>query len=204
VRVPHTRHVLARVKYLPVAGYIGAILLANWLISTFPPIVVWPLPELRAPAGVLAAGFVFSFRNLTQETLGRRFSVLAILVGAGLSWLITANAQLGGPVGLAVASGAAFLLSELLDYAVYTPMRRRGWVRAMLASDLAGQIFDSLVFLLTAFGPGGLVFLAGQIVGKAWCTWVTVGAMVLARRLVPGWQPRYAAATETSMDSGGT
>jgi uncharacterized PurR-regulated membrane protein YhhQ (DUF165 family) len=180
------------VKYLPAAGYVGAILLANWLIASFPPIVVWPLPELRAPAGVLAAGFVFSFRNLTQETLGRRFSVLAILVGAGLSFFITANAQLGGPLGLAFASGIAFLLSELLDYAVYTPMRRRGWVRAMLASDLAGQIFDSVVFLTTAFGPGGLVFLAGQIVGKAWCTWVTVGAMVFARRIVPAWAPRYA------------
>jgi uncharacterized PurR-regulated membrane protein YhhQ (DUF165 family) len=183
-------------KYLPVVGYVGSILLANWLIATFQPIVVWPWPELRAPAGVLAAGFVFSFRNLTQETLGRQFSVLAIFVGAVLSWIITADVHLGGPLGLAFASGGASLLSELLDYAVYTPMRRRGWVRAMLASDLAGQVFDSIVFLSTAFGPAGLVFLAGQIVGKAWCTWVTVGLMILARRAVPGWEPRLSTASE--------
>ncbi len=182
-------------RWLPFVGYVAAILLANWLIATFPPIVVWPLPELRAPAGVLAAGFVFSFRNLTQETLGRRFSVLAILVGAALSYLVSANAQLGGPLLLPLASGLAFLLSETLDFAVYTPMRRRGWIRAMAASDLAGQVFDSAVFLTSAFGPGGLAFLAGQIVGKAWCTWVTVGVMILARRSVPGWQPRPAVAT---------
>lgn len=180
----------AHMRYLPAAGYVGAIILANWMISTFPPVIVWPIPQLYAPAGVLAAGFVFSFRNLTQETLGRRFSVLAIFVGAGLSWVITADAHLGGPVGLALASGGAFLLSELLDYIVYTPMRRRGWIRAMLASDLAGQVLDSLVFLSTAFGPAGLVFLAGQIVGKAWCTWITVGLMVWARRAVPAWEPR--------------
>jgi uncharacterized PurR-regulated membrane protein YhhQ (DUF165 family) len=186
------------VKYLPIVGYVGSILLANWLIVTFPPVTVWPWPQLLAPAGVLAAGFVFSFRNLTQETLGRRFSVLAILVGATLSWFVSADAHLGGPVSVPLASGAAFLLSELLDYSVYTPMRRHGWVRAMAASDLAGQVFDSAVFLIAAFGYGGLGFLAGQIVGKAWCTWVTVGLMILARRAVPGWQPRPVANSKVS------
>jgi len=177
-------------KYLPVVGYIGSILLANWLIATFPPIVVWPWPELRAPAGVLAAGFVFSFRDLTQETLGRWFSILAILIGAVLSYVVTSEASLGGPLSLAVASGTAFLLSELLDFAVYTPLRRHGWVRAIIASNLVGQVVDSLVFLAAAFGPAGLMFLAGQIVGKAWCTWATAGLIVLFRRAVPSWQPR--------------
>ena len=177
-------------KFLPLAGYIGSILLANWLIVTFPPIVVWPFPELRAPAGVLAAGFAFSFRDLTQETLGRGYSILAIFSGAAVSWFLTSDANLGGPLGLALASGLAFLLSELLDFAVYTPLRRRGWIRAIVASNLVGQVVDSLVFLALAFGPGGLMFLAGQIVGKAWCTWATVGLVVLARRIVPGWQPR--------------
>jgi uncharacterized PurR-regulated membrane protein YhhQ (DUF165 family) len=179
----------AAMRWLPFIGYVVSILLANWLVANLPPIVVWPLPELRAPAGVLAAGFVFSFRNLTQETLGRRFSVLAILLGAALSWFISGDTDLGGPLRLPLASGFAFLLSETLDFAVYTPIRRTGWVRAMLASDLAGQVLDSVIFLASAFGAGGLAFLAGQIVGKAWCTWVTVAIMILVRRSVPGWSP---------------
>jgi queuosine precursor transporter len=176
-------------RWLPFVGYVLSILLANWLVANLPPIVVWPLPELRAPAGVLAAGFVFSFRNLTQETLGRRFSVLAIVLGAALSWFFSGDTELGGPLRLPLASGLAFLLSETLDFAVYTPIRRTGWVRAMLASDLAGQVLDSVIFLTSAFGTGGLAFLAGQIVGKAWCTWVTVAIMVVVRRSVPGWAP---------------
>jgi uncharacterized PurR-regulated membrane protein YhhQ (DUF165 family) len=176
--------------YAPIVGYVASILLANWLIATFPPIVVWPWPELRAPAGVLAAGFAFSFRDLTQETLGRGFSVLAIVLGAAVSYLVTADVSLGGPLSLAVASGVAFLLSELLDFAVYTPLRRRGWVRAVIASNLVGQVVDSLIFLAAAFGPGGLTFLAGQIIGKAWCTWATAVLLVAVRRAVPSWQPR--------------
>src|ERR1051326_4044948 len=114
-------------RWLPFVGYIASILLANWLVANLPPIVVWPLPELRAPAGVLAAGFVFSFRNLTQETLGRRFSVLAIVLGAALSWFISGDTELGGPLRLPLASGLAFLLSETLDFAVYRSEERRVW-----------------------------------------------------------------------------
>jgi queuosine precursor transporter len=191
-RSARPRHNDAVMRWLPFVGYVLSILLANWLVANLPPIVVWPLPELRAPAGVLAAGFVFSFRNLTQETLGRRFSVLAIVLGAALSWFISGDTELGGPLRLPLASGLAFLLSETLDFAVYTPIRRTGWVRALLASDLAGQVLDSVIFLTSAFGTGGLAFLAGQIVGKAWCTWVTVAIMVVVRRSVPAWAPMRA------------
>lgn len=47
--------------------------------------------------------------------------------GAGLSAL-TAPA-------LAVASAVAFLVAERADFAVYTPLRRRGWARAVAASN---------------------------------------------------------------------
>jgi uncharacterized PurR-regulated membrane protein YhhQ (DUF165 family) len=70
------------------------------------------------------------------------------------------------PPGLVTASAAAFLLSELADFAVYTPLQRRRLVLAVLASGLAGLVIDSEVFLWLAFGS--LDFIAGQIVGKAW------------------------------------
>jgi uncharacterized PurR-regulated membrane protein YhhQ (DUF165 family) len=70
------------------------------------------------------------------------------------------------PPSLVLASTAAFLLSELADFAVYTPLQARGLVLAVLASSVVGLIADSLLFLWLAFGS--LEFLAGQIVGKAW------------------------------------
>ena len=64
------------------------------------------------------------------------------------------------------ASAAAFLLSELADFAVYTPLQSRGLVLAVLASSLVGLVADSILFLWLAFGS--LDFLAGQILGKLW------------------------------------
>jgi len=54
---------------------------------------------------------------------------------------------------LALASGVAFTLSELADWAVYRPLRERGWVPAAVASNIVGAIVDSAVFLAIAGFP---------------------------------------------------
>ena len=65
-----------------------------------------------------------------------------------------------------MASAAAFLLSETVDLAVFTPLQRKGLVLAAAASSAVGLVADSVVFLYLAFGS--LEFMAGQILGKAW------------------------------------
>ena len=53
---------------------------------------------------------------------------------------------------IVVASVAAFLLSELSDYAVYTPLQERRLITAVVASSLAGLIINSIVFLYLTLG----------------------------------------------------
>jgi hypothetical protein len=65
-----------------------------------------------------------------------------------------------------VASTAAFLLSELLDFAIYTPLARRRFITALVVSSMVGAVADSAIFLWLAFGS--LDHIAGQLVGKAW------------------------------------
>jgi uncharacterized PurR-regulated membrane protein YhhQ (DUF165 family) len=107
---------------------------------------------------VLFAGFAFTFRDLTQEWLGRKAVTVAILVGAFLSWAVTSNRD------LAVASAGAFMFSELADFAVYQPLRERRWLLAVFASNVVGLVIDSILFLQIAFGS--LDFIEGQIMGK--------------------------------------
>ena len=144
--------------YVALAAYIATIFAANWAIATFGPVPVGF--GLVAPAGVYFAGLAFTLRDLTQERLGRRWTLVAIAVGALLSAVVSPQ--------FALASGAAFLLSELADFVVYTPLRERAWLAAVAASNVVGLIADSALFLWLAFGS--LDFLAGQIVGKAWMT----------------------------------
>jgi hypothetical protein len=50
------------------------------------------------------------------------------------------------------SSTVAFLLSDLADLAVYTPLQRRRLMLAVQASGVVGLIVDSIVFLWLAFG----------------------------------------------------
>jgi queuosine precursor transporter len=106
----------------------------------------------------------------TQEWLGRKAVIVAILVGALLSWAATSNRD------LAVASAVAFLFSELADFAVYQPLRERRWLLAVFASNAVGLGIDSILFPQIAFGS--LHFIEGQIskssgppCSRSWCCW---------------------------------
>jgi uncharacterized PurR-regulated membrane protein YhhQ (DUF165 family) len=81
---------------------------------------------------------------------------------------------------LVIASAAAFLLSELADFAIYTPLQRRRLVLAVFASSATGLVVDSIVFLQLAFGA--LDYLPGQIVGKAWMVLIALPLIHLLRR----------------------
>lgn len=151
-------------------AFVATVFAANWAIQMFGVVPVGF--GLMAPAGVYFAGLAFTFRDLTQETLGRRWTVAAIVIGAALSGVLSGL--------LALASGAAFLLSELADFAVYTPLRERHWIGAVAASNIVGLTVDSALFLWLAFGS--LDFLSGQIVGKVTMTVLAVVLLTVWRR----------------------
>jgi hypothetical protein len=149
-----------------VVAFAACIPAANWLIGNAGtvcvpqgPCLIPVAPGVMAPSGVLMVGLALVLRDLVQRRLGKGWSLAAILAGAALSGALA-------PPALVVASATAFLLSELTDFAVYTPLQRRRLVLAVLASSLVGLIVDSVVFLWLAFGS--LDFLMGQIIGKAW------------------------------------
>lgn len=150
--------------------YISTIYGANWLLNEYGVVSVGF--GLMAPAGVFAAGLAFTFRDLTQSLLGKGAALLAIAVGALASATVSPE--------FAVASAVAFSVSELADFGVYTPLLRRGWVKAVVASNVVGLVLDSTLFLQIAFG--NLDFMRGQIVGKAWMTLLAVALLVPVRK----------------------
>ncbi|MBM3503910.1 MAG: VUT family protein [Alphaproteobacteria bacterium] len=139
---------------------------SNWLIGNVGtvcvpdgPCMIPVAPGLMAPSAVITVGLALVLRDLVQRRLGKWWSVGAILAGAVLSAAVA-------PPALVLASATAFLVSELADFAVYTPLARRGLVLAVFASSIVGLVVDSVIFLSLAFG--NLDFLLGQVVGKAW------------------------------------
>jgi uncharacterized PurR-regulated membrane protein YhhQ (DUF165 family) len=146
-------------------AFMACIPIANWMIGNVGtqcipdgPCLIPVAPNITAPSGVLMIGVALVLRDIVQRRLGKIWSLAAIAAGAILSGAIA-------PPSLVLASATAFLISEVADFAVYTPLQRRRLVLAVFASGSVGAIVDSIVFLYIAFGS--LQFLAGQIIGKA-------------------------------------
>ena len=165
------------------AAFMASIPLANWMIGHVGtvcmaqgPCLVPVAPGLMAPSGVATVGFALVLRDMVQRCLGTAWGLAAVLAGT------LASVALADPHVVA-ASALGFLISELSDFAVYTPLQRRGLMRAVLASSAVGLVVDSIVFLTVAFGS--LAFLPGQIVGKAWAVLISIPLVRLARKLTP-------------------
>ncbi|MDQ0770245.1 uncharacterized PurR-regulated membrane protein YhhQ (DUF165 family) [Pseudarthrobacter defluvii] len=152
-------------------GLLACILTANYVTTHFGFIPVGF--GLMATAGTYFAGLTFVLRDSLQDAFGKKWVLGLIVGGAGLSFLVA------DPF-IAVASAVAFLLSEIADFAVYTPLRARGYIRAAVASNVVGSVIDTVVFLNIAGFPLEEAF-AGQMLGKLMLTGVVV-VLVLSFR----------------------
>jgi len=162
-------------KWVPVAAFIACVVLANWLTATFGLIPVGL--GLMATAGTYAAGLTFVFRDWIHEAGGRWVAVGAIVAGAVLSWFVASPA-------LAVASGVTFLVAEMADFGVYTPLRRRGIIVAAIASNVVGFTLDTFLFLYLAGFPITPDVVGGQLLAKATMTALGVGVLLIVRKRV--------------------
>jgi uncharacterized PurR-regulated membrane protein YhhQ (DUF165 family) len=163
--------------YLALAAFMLTVPAANWLIGNagtvcIPdgPCLIPVAPGLMAPSGVLMIGLALVLRDYVQEKLGLWSAFVAIGLGACMSWLIA-------PPSLVIASVAAFVIAELADLGVYTPLRKRQLWLAVIASGVVGAFIDSAVFLQLAFGS--LDHIGGNVVGKFWMS-LLAGAVLLS------------------------
>ena len=152
--------------YAFLAAFIACIPAANWFLGHVgtvcppdSPCLLPVAPGIMSPSGVLMVGLALVLRDLVQRRLGKAWTLSAVVIGAVLSALLA-------PPALVIASGLTFLVSELADFAIYTPLQRRDLVLAVVASSAIGLVLDSVLFLWLAFGD--LSYLAGQVLGKSW------------------------------------
>lgn len=152
-------------KLILAGAFLACILAANYVTSRYGFVPVGF--GLMATAGTYFAGLSFVLRDSLQDAAGKGWTVATIAAGAVLSFVIA------DPF-IAAASAAAFGISELVDFSIYTPLRRRGYVGAAIASNVAGSLVDSIVFLTVAGFPVW-ASLPGQMVGKTWIGLLGVG-----------------------------
>lgn len=121
------------------AIYVGLMPLINWSFAAVP---TFPIPEwfgggMFQPLAIVT-GLVLVFRDFAQREL-KHWIFAAMAVGLVLSTLTSW-------ITVVIASGAAFIISEMVDWAVYTFVKRPLSQRIMLSSTLSAPL-DQVVFI---------------------------------------------------------
>ena len=162
-------------------GYVGLVVLANWLASRFT--ITVPFTDLIAPAGVLCIGAVLVIRDWLQQLRGLGWAIPLMLVAGAASYLAGVAFGWTSLQKIALASVAAFLVSETIEALIFTPIRNRSLTLGVALSATVANAIDSYIFLAIAFGSQA--FFWGNFVGKL--EMIAVGVAVTAARRV--WLP---------------
>ncbi len=144
--------------------------------------------------GAFTYPFSFLVTDLTNRFHGPRAARQVVIAGfvVGVICSLVGSQIMGefGPlvtVRVAIGSGLAFLVAQLLDIAVFNHFRENGWWKAPFISTLFGASLDTAVFFTTAFAgflsflePSNDVSWAGQSlpligVGPMVPLWVSLG-----------------------------
>ena len=152
--------ILSRYKYS--ISYVLSIILVNIGFVFISPI---PLFGEMFPPMSLLVGVIFILRDFAQKEIGHKV-LGAMAVGAILSYFMA------DPF-VAIASVAAFFVSEIVDWAVYTYTKKPLKQRILLSSAI-GTPVDSAVFLLILgfFSPLGFLIMTAAKMIAAMLVWL--------------------------------
>lgn len=137
--------------------YVLSIVAVNYGFTVFPPMQL-PTGHMWPPMS-LAVGFIFVIRDFAQREVGHRILV-AMLVGGIISWFMASP-------DVTVASVAAFAVSELLDWAVYSfthyPFSQRILLSSIISTPIDSAVFLGMIGLFSL--PGVILMTASKLVG---------------------------------------
>ncbi len=148
-----------RALALPVLAMAAVIVLSNVLVQH----------EINAwlTWGAFSYPLVFLVSDLTNRALGpqsaRRVAWIGFAIAVAVSLALA-------PWRIALASGAAFLFSQLMDVAVFNRWRQASWWKAPLVGSLVASVVDTGVFFFLAFAGSDMNWLqlaAGDLGVKA-------------------------------------
>ena len=98
------------------------------------------------------AAFTFPVAFLVTDLTNRLFGAAAArkVVFAGFAIAVLVSIVVASP-RIAIASGSAFLISQLMDVSIFDKLRAGQWWRAPLVSSMVGAVVDTFIFFSFAF-----------------------------------------------------
>lgn len=118
-------------------------------------LVQYPFPHWGLGDYLTWGAFSYPFSFLVTDLSNRRFGPRGArrVVYAGFVLAVALSVVLASP-RIAIASGSAFLMAQLLDISIFTRLRDKAWWLPPFVSSVISSALDTAVFFSFAFYCG--------------------------------------------------
>ena len=148
--------------FLILSFLMGAIVLASNYLVQFP-IRYYGLEEILT-YGAFSYPVAFLITDLANRSYGkliaRKIVYIGFVIGIGFTLLFSTNFADLISLRIAIGSGTAFLIAQLLDVQIFDNLRKRDWFIAPLTSSLIGSTVDTFLFFSISFYATGIPWVS--------------------------------------------
>ena len=143
--------------FLILSFLMGAVVLSSNYLVQFP-VNYYGLSEILT-YGAFSYPIAFLITDLANrsfgKTIARKIVYFGFLLGIGFTILFSTDFADLISIRIAIGSGTAFIIAQLLDVQIFDNLRRKKWFIAPLTSSIVGSTIDTFLFFsISFFGTG--------------------------------------------------
>jgi len=136
------------------------IIISNYLVQF--PINKFNLQNVLT-YGAFSYPITFLITDLANRRFGKKKSRKLVYIGFSVGILLTIfvskNFQDVISIRIAIGSGVAFLVAQLIDIEIFQRLRKSKWFVAPITSSIIGSIIDTFLFFSIAFLGTGISWI---------------------------------------------
>ncbi len=144
--------------FLFLSFLMGVVVLSSNYLVQFP-IKYYGLEEILT-YGAFSYPIAFLITDLANRSYGklvaRKIVYIGFAIGISFTLIFSTNFADLISVRIAIGSGTAFLVAQLLDVQIFDQLRKRKWFIAPLTSSLIGSTIDTFLFFSISFYATGV------------------------------------------------
>ena len=133
------------------------VLSSNYLVQF--PVNYYDLNEILT-YGAFSYPIAFLITDLANRSYGKiaakKIVYLGFFLGVGSTVLFSTNFKDLISIRIALGSGIAFFVAQLLDVQIFDRLRKKEWFIAPLTSSLIGSVVDTFLFFSISFYATGV------------------------------------------------
>ena len=144
--------------FLLLSFLMGVVVLSSNYLVQFP-IKYYGLEEILT-YGAFSYPVAFLITDLANRSYGklvaRKIVYIGFAIGVSFTLLFSTNFADLISVRIAIGSGTAFLVAQLLDVQIFDKLRKKKWFIAPITSSFIGSIVDTFLFFSISFYATGI------------------------------------------------